>query len=281
MHRQVCLQQLKVEKYANFFFFFTCSPVSFCLTVLSWNVIVFNLCLYSHLPGWPRPGGVFLQLPPLHIQVQVPRLSLQVRVWSSWLDTLFQHDVNNESSNHRQLTQNHCKVITDTVRKCRPKAGSIHSHYSIDVKTAVRLETLPPNYTSRSAKASFSRERSRCASHTLAGTQTVSKDTKDSSFSLYFWILKSMCQPWRACSVRLTWWMFGECLDKKRFKVRQKTLQDPCRNPPQGLDWTEEAEGSSPGQIIYCHGSTNPVVTCGLKEDQTACRCGHFPPLES
>lgn len=41
---------------------------------------------------------------------------------------------------------------------CRPsakiqaKTGSIHSHYFIDLKTAVRLETLPPKCTSHSAK---------------------------------------------------------------------------------------------------------------------------------
>lgn len=36
--------------------------------------------LSSHLPRWPWPGGVFLQLPALHFQVQVPRIPLQVTI---------------------------------------------------------------------------------------------------------------------------------------------------------------------------------------------------------
>lgn len=37
-------------------------------------------CLLSHLPGWPWPGGVFLQLPAFHFQVQIPWIPLQVTI---------------------------------------------------------------------------------------------------------------------------------------------------------------------------------------------------------
>lgn len=45
-----------------------------CLTYMFSMFCVF--C--SHLPGGSGPGGVFLQFPALYLQVQVPRLSLQV-----------------------------------------------------------------------------------------------------------------------------------------------------------------------------------------------------------
>ena len=55
-----------------------CVCVSVCLLVCVYGSVFF-VVFCSHLPGGPWPGGFLLQFPALHLQVQVPRLSLQVR----------------------------------------------------------------------------------------------------------------------------------------------------------------------------------------------------------
>lgn len=52
----------------------------------------------------------------------------------SWIDT--------------KSLQSYCRHSAQN----QAKTGSIHSHYFIDLKTAVRLETLPPKYTSHGTK---------------------------------------------------------------------------------------------------------------------------------
>lgn len=39
-----------------------------------------SVSLFSHLPSWPRLGGLLLQLPTVHFPVQVPWIPLQVTI---------------------------------------------------------------------------------------------------------------------------------------------------------------------------------------------------------
>lgn len=129
-----------------------------------------NLCLcflFSHLPGWPWSGGVFLQLPALHFQVQVPWIPLQVTI-----ATVQSHCTDARTSFHpaystvipTQYTMNLKITEVDTKSlqsycrrsaKIPAKTGSIHSHYFIDPKTAVRLETLAPQNVQAAAPRFF------------------------------------------------------------------------------------------------------------------------------
>lgn len=67
--------------------------------VFNFGYICVCVSFSSHLPGRPWPGGVFLQLPALHFQVQVPWIPLQVTI------ATVQHHSTDAHTSSIQLTQ--------------------------------------------------------------------------------------------------------------------------------------------------------------------------------
>lgn len=130
-------------------------------SLLSDTICIVNMAmcmsLCSHLPGWPWPGGVLLQLPALHFQVQVSWIPIQVTIvtiqyhctdaQASFIQLsqqVFKHNMqaHEESQNHwswHKITA----VIAATVEIIQAKTGSIHFYYSFDLKTASRSVPLP------------------------------------------------------------------------------------------------------------------------------------------